>query len=440
MRKAMIIARREYQTMVRAKAFLISLLLMPVMMSGAIFLQTRLAKHVDVSEKKIVVLDGTGKLFATLRAQAERRNQNELFDKKENRQTLPAILLEQGPPQPWTDDMRLTLSDRIRSHEIFAFVEIDPGTILPPAARDAASSARSVRMCTESFASYDVNAWLMQAINQTSSAIRIKKAGLDPAVVTALLAPLNVQNLAPYSRGHAGEIKKSAEGERAMVFFVPMGIMMLMFFSLMMVTQPMLTSVLEEKQQRIAEVLLGSASPFQIMMGKLIGIVAVAMTFVAIYALGGYFVAQHYGYAQLIPIRLVGWFVGFEILACLLFGAIFIAIGAACTEIKDAQSLLMPVMLVLVMPMMTWNIAMNEPLGSYAVWLSLFPPATPMLMMLRMAASPIVPMWQPILGMLLVVITTVICVFAAGRVLRIGLLMQGKAPKWHELLGWIARG
>jgi ABC-2 type transport system permease protein len=216
--------------------------------------------------------------------------------------------------------------------------------------------------------------------------------------------------------------------------------MMLMFMSVMIVGQPMLTSVIEEKQQRIAEVLLGSVSPFQLMMGKLLGNVGVALTIVAIYLGGGYFVAQHYGYTELVPASLLMWFIAFEIMACLLFGSVFIAVGAACTEIKEAQSMLMPVMVVLVMPMMVWFNVMQEPLSNFATWISLFPPATPLLMLLRVAASPMVPLWQPVLGMILVVAAAVLCIFAAGRVFRIGILLQGKAPKMSELMGWIARG
>ena len=84
--------------------------------------------------------------------------------------------------------------------------------------------------------------------------------------------------------------------------------------------------------------LLGSASPFQLMMGKLVGNVGVALTIVGVYLVGGYFLAQHYGYTDLLPLRLIGWFVGFEILASLLFGAVFIGIGAACTEIKERKA------------------------------------------------------------------------------------------------------
>ena len=215
---------------------------------------------------------------------------------------------------------------------------------------------------------------------------------------------------------------------------------MLMFMSIMIVCQPMLTSVIEEKQQRIAEVLLGSVSPFQLMMGKLAGNVGVALTIVAVYLLGGYFLAHYYGYTEMLPVRILAWFIAFEVLASLLFGAVFIGIGAACTEIKEAQSLMAPVMIVVVFPLMVWINVLQEPLSKFAMWISLFPPATPMLMMLRLAASPMVPLWQPILGIVLTLLMTLAFVFAAGRVFRIGLLVQGKAPKLAELAGWILRG
>ncbi len=295
-------------------------------------------------------------------------------------------------------------------------------------------------MYMQTIAYNEIGQWLKQAVNQAAFALRLSDAGLNPAVVAEAACPVNFAELAPYTKASSGEIRKGDEGSRGVTFFVPFVLMMLMFMSVMIVGQPMLTSVIEEKQQRIAEVLLGSASPFQLMMGKLLGNVAVALTIVAIYLAGGYFVANHYGYADLVPASLLMWFIAFEIMACLLYGSVFIAVGAACTEIREAQSLLMPVMVLMVMPMMVWFNVLQEPLGNFAKWASLFPPATPLLMLLRVAASPMVPLWQPVLGMVLVVFATVVCIFAAGRVFRIGILMQGKAPKISELIGWIVRG
>jgi ABC-2 type transport system permease protein len=476
MHKIAIIARREYQALVRTKAFIISLVIMPVFMFGGIFIQNFLAGRVDVGEKKVVVLDGTGRLFDPLEALARLHNETELVDKETGRKTRPIITLEKGPAGPVADELRLALSERIHRNELFAFVEIDadalkraaPSPMLAALAdkgaagtTDAAEAPEGgtgkptrsgagaplpvsrdapVRIHMESIAYNEVARWLMQAINQTGFALRLHDAGLNPAVVAGAVSPINIEELGLYSRGAKGEIQKGDEGARGISFFIPFGLMLLMFISVMAVAQPMLSSVIEEKQQRIAEVLLGSASPFQIMMGKLLGNVGVALTIVAVYLTGAYILAAHYGYADLLPTWLLGWFLAFDVLACMLYGSIFIAIGAACTEIKETQALLTPVMILLILPLMVWLTIVQEPLSGFAEWTSLVPLATPMLMLLRMAASPMIPWWQPVLGIVLVLATVVATVFAAGRVFRIGLLMQGKSPKIRELLGWVLRG
>jgi ABC-2 type transport system permease protein len=470
MHKIAIIARREYQALVRTKAFIISLVIMPVFMFGGIFIQKFLAGRIDVGEKKIVVLDGTGRMFEPLAALAKIHDESDLVDKETGRKTRPTITLEQGPSGPVTDELRLTLSERVRRNELFAFVEIDADTLKRTApsailealgekraskavgAREAKESSQTgagqptghlpapVRIHMESIAYNEVGLWLMQAINQSAFALRLQDAKLNLAVVAGAVSPIQIAELGLFSSGPTGEIKKGDETTRGISFFIPFGLMLLMFISVMSVAQPMLSSVIEEKQQRIAEVLLGSASPFQIMMGKLMGNVGVALTIVAVYLTGAYVVAAHYGYADLLPIWLLGWFLAFNVLACMMYGSIFIAVGAACTEIKETQALLMPVMIVLILPLMVWLTIVQEPLSGFSVWASLVPVATPMLMLLRMAASPMVPWWQPVLGIVLVLATVLAAVFAAGRVFRIGLLMQGKSPKMRELLSWIVRG
>jgi ABC-2 type transport system permease protein len=454
MRKIATIALREYQALVRTKAFIISLVVMPVFMCGVIVVQSFLSGRIDTSAKKVVVLDGTARMFQPLEALAKQHNQ-EVDDRESGRKTGPTIVLDQGPAGPATDETRLELSDRVRHNEIFTFIEIDAGALglgaskldsdgpedlkdKKPAADE--SHGAPVRIYTESFDTSDVGRWLRQSINQVAFTIRLQDAGLNPAVVAAAIAPINAAETGLFSRDAKGGVHKGADADRGVNFFLPFGLMLLMFMSVMIVGQPMLSSVLEEKQQRIAEVLLGSASPFQIMMGKLTGNVGVALTIVAIYLTGVYAVAAHFGYSNLLPMWLLAWFLAFEVLACVLYGSLFLAVGAACNDTKDAQALLTPMMLVLVLPMMVWFNVVQEPLSSFATWISLVPPATPLLMLLRLATSSMVPVWQPIVGIVLVLAMALACVFAAGRIFRIGLLMQGKAPKITELARWVVRG
>jgi ABC-type Na+ efflux pump permease subunit len=116
------------------------------------------------------------------------------------------------------------------------------------------------------------------------------------------------------------------------------------------------------------------------------------------------------------------------------------AIGAAVSDMKEAQNLMTPVMLVVVAPMFVWLNVVKEPLSTSSLVMSLFPPATPMLMILRQAVPPGVPLWQPLLGIVLVLITTMGAVFVAGRIFRVGILMQGKGANIAEMLRWALRG
>jgi ABC-2 type transport system permease protein len=112
------------------------------------------------------------------------------------------------------------------------------------------------------------------------------------------------------------------------------------------------------------------------------------------------------------------------------------AVGAACSELKDAQSLMMPVMILSMLPAFCWTMILNNPNGPASVGLSLFPPATPFLMLLRMLLQPSPPAWQVGLSVVLTTLTSLACVWAAGKVFRTGILMQGKAAT----LGEMARG
>src|SRR5262249_21044332 len=134
------------------------------------------------------------------------------------------------------------------------------------------------------------------------------------------------------------------------------------------------------------------------------------------------------------------WWGVCEGLVVLMYGWVLIAMGAACTDMKETQNLLWPVMLLASMPLWVWLTVVREPDSTFSQGMSLFPFATPMLMTARLAVSPPPPLWQPLLGAVLVLATTLLCVWAAGRIFRIGILMQGKGAKVGEILKWVFRG
>jgi ABC-2 type transport system permease protein len=117
----------------------------------------------------------------------------------------------------------------------------------------------------------------------------------------------------------------------------------------------------------------------------------------------------------------------------------FVALGAACNDLRESQSVLMPVWLLAVAPMFVWLPLVKEPGGSWR-WGSALPALPPMLMLLRQATPGGVPAWQPWVGLAGVVAATMLCVWAAGRIFRVGILMQGKPPRLTQILKWAARG
>ena len=223
-------------------------------------------------------------------------------------------------------------------------------------------------------------------------------------------------------------------------FVTPMVMMFLIFTIVISTSSPLLNSVMEEKMTRISEVLLGSVTPFQLMMGKLLGVVGVAVLLAAIYVSGAYGVAVYNGYGDAVTVGQLAWFAVYLVLAMLIYGSIFIAIGAASTDLKDAQGMMTPVMLLFMTPMFVWMPVMRQPESTMAVIFSLIPFATPMIMTLRLALKPGPAFWQIALSFVLTLATTAALVWAAGRIFRVGILMQGKSATFGELVRWVRAG
>jgi ABC-2 type transport system permease protein len=282
--------------------------------------------------------------------------------------------------------------------------------------------------------------WLDQAINDAITKRRLEALHLNVDSVKQATTRVPVVPLGLVKKTADGSIRGAEQSGSMVAMFVPFGFMMLMFMVIFMSAQPLLESVMEEKSGRIAEVLLGSVGASQLMFGKLLGNVAGSLTIVAIYAAGGYFAAMHNGWTDLIPLALVPWFLIYQILAVLLFSSLFMAVGAAVSQLKEAQAMLLPIWLLLACPLFIWLQIVREPNGSIATWMSFFPPAIPLVMVLRLASDAVVPLWHIIVGLLLLVITTVICVYIAGRIFRIGILWQGKTPRFSEIIRWAWRG
>jgi ABC-2 type transport system permease protein len=238
-------------------------------------------------------------------------------------------------------------------------------------------------------------------------------------------------------RARDGTISEAIEVDEILTIGPPMFLLVLMFMTVMTSAQHLLNAIIEEKMSRICEVLLGSVSPFQLLMGKLIGVTGVSVLLALVYFAGATFAVFQAGRLDVLNPGLMAWFLLFLVCAALMYGALFLALGSACSSISDAQSLLQPAMMLLLLGYLGSFVALRAPDSTLAVGMSLFPTMAPFTMLLRMAIPPGVPLWQVLVSVTLLMAATGAMVWAASRVFRIGLLMQGKAPNLPELMRWI---
>lgn len=440
MRKVLTVARAEYFIAVTSKAFLVGVAMMPLFMGGAVLVQYLTKDQVDLTPRKIAVVDETGKLLDVIKQQAEIHNEQEIYEGTgEQRSQVQAKFIvvdaspqrfaEQSEPDP---NVRLDakLSQQIKDGELFAFAIIDEGVFVPDGA-----SAVHYHSQTPSYTS--LANWLRGVINAEIKRVRSRQLGLSPESVAALSMPTPVRHFGLVELNENGEASDAKEENRLLTMMIPFGGLMLMFMMIMSVAPTMLNNVLEEKMQKISEFLVSSISPFQLMLGKLLGAVCVGLTLSTIYLSAAFGLTYYFGISDAVPVSLYVWFIFFLLVALVIFGSIFSAIGAACSEIRDAQSLMTPVMLLVIIPMMCMGPILDSPSSVFAKAISLFPPATPMLMFARIAIPPGPAAWEIVLASVLTVLFAMACVWAAGKIFRIGILSQGQAPSLVKLAGWL---
>jgi ABC-2 type transport system permease protein len=438
MRKVLLIALRDYNAAVRTKGFIIGLVVMPILLGGGLIGVKLMESQRDIRDKRIAIVDHSGTIAQAVAQAAERRNTAELRDTRTGKQVRPAYLIEIVlPDEKDPSRQRLELSERVRAHSLTAFVEMGKDAVDP--ARSGKTSPISYH--AENPAMDDARRWLEQPINDRIRQLRLAAAGLSVEKVSQItrwvwLEPLSLVEVDETT----GKIKGGARRGAWEAIGVPYAVMLLMFIFMMTAATPLINTILEEKMNRVAEVLLGSVSPFQLMMGKLLGGVAVSLTTVLVYVGGGIAAAHYMSASSSIPYRVLPWLLVYGIGAALMYGAIFIAFGATCNDLRESQTLLMPVWMLVVAPMFIFLPVVKEPASSLALWSSFFPPFTPMLMLLRQTTPGGIPAWQPWVGLAGVIGFTVLCVWAAGRIFRVGILMQGKPPRLTEILKWAARG
>ena len=417
MRKTLLVAKREYLATVRTKTFLIGLMFTPAMIVGIIFL-TRLMKDsgdTEVMEDRILaVCDHTGALWPHL---------NDAFEEHNRHSPHQTIILEEIDPQSVEVTAAIEAAkDRVKSGKMKgllvippnALSEFEPCGIYTNKARDV-MFYRLVRDC-------------LRDANRTQIGAELN---LPPAALERLKASIMLT-------GYDVTAKEEKAVDRMASMMTPLAFMMMMFMGVFGISQGLLTSVIEEKSSRIMEVLLSGLSSMQLMAGKIIGMGAVGITLMALWITAGYLTARNQGMQSLLAVEYPGWFLAYYLLGFLLLSSVLAALGSAVNSLKEAQGLMSPITLMMIVPMMAWFFIIQHPNSWWVVAMSFFPPITPFVMVLRLCGAQEVPFWQLPATLLTLAVGAFCTMWLSARIFRVGVLMYGKPPTPRELFRWLA--
>jgi len=432
-RRILLIAKRDYLNSILSKAYLFGLILLPLMIGGALF-GVSLLDRGNAKDQRVAVIDRTGVAGALVIQAAEERNRKQMFEPKTGAQVMPRYVFEEIKPEADQTAQLLSLSARITKGDLFLLIDIAPGALRPRENPDQ----DLVRYYTNASGLDQLGPWLTTAVNDGLRRARLAQLGVDASRV---LDDVSLVAMSLLTRDpKTGEVGKSEKRDALQAVVLPAFMVFLLMMIVMLGSAQKLGSIAEEKMQRTFEMLLSSATPFELMMGKVLAAVGVSLTSSVFYIAGGLLALAGMAAVGLAPLQLLPWFMVYLIGDVLMLSALGAALGSACGTPQDAQSLVYVVMVPVLIPMFVLTPVMQHPNGAFATAMSFIPIFTPLLMLLRQAMPGGVPWWQPWLGLVGVAACTVFITWAAARIFRIGILSQGKVPKVTELVQWVIRG
>lgn len=405
--KVWVVARREYWALVSTKSFWIGLVLPPALAALTLLLAALGGSTEEDGTRRVVLVDPDN-WVSGFAAAAEAQG----FQ----------VLREAGDTA--SDARRSRWAARLRSGDLAAVVEVPPN----------AHGGVPVKLYVDNVAGSTAR-WLGGAVDSAVRHERLRRAGLSAEQADAILKPVAIETqrlVGP--RGQQTAVTSDAG------VIVPFLTLLLIMMGVMSGAVPLLQAVVEEKQQRISEVLLGAVPAAQLMFGKLLGTTAAGTTVLGVNVGVGALVAARLELLHHLPLPMLLVAMASSVVAMLMYGSVFLALGAASSELKDAQGLLMPVMLLFLAPLAALPLLTESPNSAWSVALSLFPFTAPLAMPVRLGVIQSVPVWQVVACFVLSGVATALTLHAAGRVFRIGMLAQGKLPSLRELARWVLKG
>lgn len=452
MSKIRLILSREYLTRVRKKSFLVMTILGPILFAAIVIAPAWIASLEDTNVKRIAVVDDSH-IFEGQLPETEYIKFDYLKDTK-------------------VDELKNNFAET----EYYAVLHI---THL------VANTANSVVMYSDKQPGFSVKSHISNAIEKEIEQGKLKKAGIDQNILKSVKTSINIRTI---QWTESGEEKESST-ELAMIVGYIGGF--LIYFFIFMFGAQVMRGVIEEKTNRIVEIIISSVKPFQLMMGKIVGIGLVGLTQFALWVIltlglitigkAAFFpelgtpaadevVAQDFmkstpasqsgmlGDLQKsseaaslaendevqqifsalkdvnIPLML-GSFIFFFLGGYLLYSSLFAAVGSAVDNEADTQQFMLPITIPLILAIIVMISAINNPQGSIAFWFSIIPFTSPVVMMVRIPFG--VPEWEMALSMGLLVLTFIGTTWLSGKIYRTGILMYGKKVNYRELWKWI---
>ncbi len=433
MRNISLVIKREYLERVRQRSFIVLTLLLPAIMIGAFVIPAKLSRMKSSTMKKLVVVTSTPQFGEIVRQQLltaskpddEAAGPNKDKDKEDEYEDKPGRDYAIEVDANASEAERTALRNRVNSGDIDGFLWLS----------DDAVAARKVTYYGRESGGFLEKSWLKDQLDRAILLHELAQRGVSGTQVDQLLQPVKLETM----RVEGG--KETKANDKGM-FFTIFAMVMLLYTAVIFYGVSVMRAVLEEKNSRVMEVLLSSATSTELMAGKLIGVGAVGLTQIAIwivmagtYALPALAASASTGEIRIAPLTLAA-FALFFVLGYLLYSSVYAAIGAVITSEQEGQQLQFIIILPLIVSVFMMGPVMRAPDAPVAVWTSMVPFFSPVLMYLRIAVQP-PPVWQIALSLLLLVGTIAGILVLCARIYRIGILMYGKRPTLPEIVKWL---
>jgi ABC-2 type transport system permease protein len=422
-KKTFAIVRREYIERVRTKAFWIATLLIPILFLGYVAIQIALSRKTG-GQRQLVVVDMTGTLYAPL---AEELAATEAKQKKEPSGS-------EGPhwslvERPLAGDLGATkeaLRKEVLDKKISGYLILEPAKL----------EKESVEYYSTTVSDFIALTQLQSALSRIWIRQKMAARGLPADLAAELEKRIDLK---PFKVTEKGTAEEKGAGVLAAIIFL-----ILMYSTFFMYGYQVMRGVIEEKSNRIVEIIVASVRPTELMVGKILGIGLVGLTQYFVWslvamnlslpAIAGMMSSGDLGVPR-IPISMLGYFMLFFILGYFLYASVYTMIAAPFNTDQEANQLAMIPMIMIVGGIAVYPAVMNNPTGNVALFFSLFPFTASLIMFLRTAVSE-PPAWQILLSIVIMLSTTAGLAWFAGRIYRVGILMYGKKPTIPEIIRW----